>query len=174
LARRSGWRRRVHSALAHILLGIAEGALQAGAAYTREISRPWLTSGVDAAAKDPYILVRYGEFVAELSASLALADQAGRRLEEALARGEELSEAERGIAAVETYKSKIHSTDVALKVTSGIFELMGARATARRYAFDRYWRDVRTLTLHDPGVYKAREVGDHFLNGRLPAFTFYS
>jgi len=51
---------------------------------------------------------------------------------------------------------------------------MGARATSERYRFDRFWRNVRTLTLHDPLDQKVREVGDWVLNGRPPTPSFYS
>jgi alkylation response protein AidB-like acyl-CoA dehydrogenase len=55
-----------------------------------------------------------------------------------------------------------------------IFDLMGARATSARYGFDRFWRNVRGHTLHDPVACKAREVGTFALNGRtrLAARTF--
>jgi alkylation response protein AidB-like acyl-CoA dehydrogenase len=55
-----------------------------------------------------------------------------------------------------------------------MFEVMGARATAAKYAFDRYWRNVRTHTLHDPVVYKMREVGDFVLNDLIPEPGAYS
>jgi alkylation response protein AidB-like acyl-CoA dehydrogenase len=61
-----------------------------------------------------------------------------------------------------------------LDVTSKVFEVMGARATSARYRFDRFWRNARTLTLHDPLDYKVREVGDYALNGRFPTPSFYS
>lgn len=51
---------------------------------------------------------------------------------------------------------------------------MGARVTAARYGFDRYWRNVRTHTLHDPAYYKAREVGNFVLNGVIPPVGLYS
>jgi alkylation response protein AidB-like acyl-CoA dehydrogenase len=51
---------------------------------------------------------------------------------------------------------------------------MGARATASHYRFDRFWRNVRTHTLHDPVFYKAREIGDFALNGHIPGVSLYS
>jgi alkylation response protein AidB-like acyl-CoA dehydrogenase len=63
---------------------------------------------------------------------------------------------------------------VALDVTARIFELTGARSTAAHHRFDRYWRNVRTHTLHDPVFYKAREVGDFTLNDRVPEPSLYS
>jgi alkylation response protein AidB-like acyl-CoA dehydrogenase len=85
-----------------------------------------------------------------------------------------VTERERGEAAIEAYAAKINATHVSLEITSRVFELMGARATASRYRFDRYWRNVRTHTLHDPVFYKAREVGDFALNGVIPTPSLYS
>lgn len=41
------------------------------------------------------------------------------------------------------------------------------RATTR-YGYDRYWRYLRTFTLHDPVDYKLQDVGDWLLNDILP------
>jgi alkylation response protein AidB-like acyl-CoA dehydrogenase len=155
-------------------LGTAEGALEAAVDYVRTTTRPWITSGVSRAAEDPYILERIGEFKAQLKASAALADAAAEAVQSALARGPSVSERERGEAAIDAYTAKVHATHVSLDITSKVFELMGARATASKYRFDRYWRNVRTHTLHDPVFYKAREVGDFALNGRIPEVSLYS
>jgi alkylation response protein AidB-like acyl-CoA dehydrogenase len=70
--------------------------------------------------------------------------------------------------------AKVAAGRCALDVTSTMFEVMGARATSARYRFDRFWRNARTLTLHDPLDYKVREVGDWVLNERFPEPSFYS
>jgi alkylation response protein AidB-like acyl-CoA dehydrogenase len=54
-----------------------------------------------------------------------------------------------------------------------IFDVMGTRATAADYGFDRYWRNLRTFTLHDPVDYKIRSVGNWALNRELPTPDFY-
>jgi alkylation response protein AidB-like acyl-CoA dehydrogenase len=69
---------------------------------------------------------------------------------------------------------KARATDVSLEITSTVFEALGARATASKYGFDRFWRNVRTHTLHDPVAYKRREVGRWVLTGELPEPTWYS
>lgn len=56
----------------------------------------------------------------------------------------------RGEVAATVAHVKVVTTDTGLAVTSGIFEMLGARATGRKYGFDRYWRDIRTHSLHDP------------------------
>jgi alkylation response protein AidB-like acyl-CoA dehydrogenase len=159
---------------ANFYLGTAEGALAAAIDYVKTTTRPWLTSGVERAADDPYILERIGEFQAALKAGVALADTAAAALQAALDIGASVTERQRGEASIEAYASKVNATHVSLEVTSRVFELMGARATASRHRFDRFWRNVRTHTLHDPVFYKAREVGDFALNGRTPTPSLYS
>ncbi|NEQ27135.1 MAG: monooxygenase, partial [Microcoleus sp. SIO2G3] len=58
----------------NVYLGIAAGALATATAYTTTTTRPWLTSGVDSAAQDPYILRHYGELWTNLQAAIAIAD----------------------------------------------------------------------------------------------------
>jgi alkylation response protein AidB-like acyl-CoA dehydrogenase len=70
--------------------------------------------------------------------------------------------------------AKVATGRAALELTSRVFDVMGARATSGRLRFDRFWRNVRTPTLHDPLDYKVREVGDWFVNGRVPTPSFYS
>jgi len=51
---------------------------------------------------------------------------------------------------------------------------MGARATSDQYKFDRYWRNARTISLHDPIAYKLRDIGKWCLSSELPPITPYS
>ncbi|MDR6903357.1 acyl-CoA dehydrogenase family protein [Rhizobium miluonense] len=155
-------------------LGTAEGALREAVDYVRSTTRPWVTSGVERASDDPYILERVGEFTAALKASAALADSAAATVQEALAGGSRATARERGEAAAEAYAAKVHATHVSLDITSRVFELTGARSTAEKYRFDRFWRNVRTHTLHDPVFYKAKEVGEFVLNDRIPEVSLYS
>ncbi len=155
-------------------LGTAEGALAEARDYVRKTAKPWQTSGVRQAADDPYILEHYGQLYAELRASIALAEEAANAIEAGLARGAVLTRDERNEVAATVYAAKVNATRVALDVTSRAFELMGARATSGRHAFDRYWRNVRVHTLHDPVAYKAREVGNFVLNGQITPDPLYT
>ncbi|GAA3459445.1 acyl-CoA dehydrogenase family protein [Saccharothrix longispora] len=160
--------------LAQLYVAMAEGALAEAARYTRTTTRPWFLSGVDEATDDPYTLAAYGELVADAKAAGLLADHASSLLHAASERGADLTADERADAAVAVSSAKVVATRVANTTTARVFELCGARATAAGYAFDRFWRNARTLTLHDPVAYKAREVGAHFLTGAQPPFTGYS
>jgi alkylation response protein AidB-like acyl-CoA dehydrogenase len=160
--------------LANVYLGISEGALEQAKGYTQSSRRPWPSSGVASAAEDPYVLHRYGEMWLGLEAGRALTDQAGHVLSEAWARGDELTVEERGRSAIAIATAKAHTTRVGLDVASQVFDVMGARATASAAGADRFWRNLRTHTLHDPVDYKFRELGRYALSGDFPTPSFYS
>jgi alkylation response protein AidB-like acyl-CoA dehydrogenase len=160
--------------LSNIFLGIAEGALTEARNYTLAQTRPWVTSGVDNVAADPYILANYGTFFVDLQAAQALTDIAADSLQRAWESEDAITENQRGKCALDVATSKVITTKVGLEITSRMFEVMGARAAAGPARIDRFWRNLRTHTLHDPVDYKVRELGDWALNHQLPKPTFYS
>lgn len=160
--------------MANIYLGVAEGAFEEAKQYTTTKTKAWVTSSVESATQDPYILEHYGNMWIELSAATALTDKAADLLQAAWEEGEKLTAKQRGECAVAIASAKVFATRVGLNITSKMFEVMGARATSVEYRFDRYWRNVRTFTLHDPVDYKVRDVGNWALNDQLPTPTSYS
>ncbi|ASO20209.1 alkylation response protein AidB-like acyl-CoA dehydrogenase [Actinoalloteichus hoggarensis] len=160
--------------LSRLHVAIAEGALGEAGRYTAEQSRAWPLSGVEAATDDPYVLAEYGRLDARLAAATLLVDAASRAFEDAEALGTGLTAERRGELGVLISRAKVVSTEVVNEIGTRIFELTGARATSARHGLDRYWRNARTLTLHDPVSYKAREIGRHRLTGELPPVTGYS
>ena len=85
-----------------------------------------------------------------------------------------LTARERGELAEWVASVKVVTTDTSLRVTSGVFEVTGAKATSQRVGLDRFWRDVRTHTLHDPVAYKNRELGRFALLDEIPEATWYT
>lgn len=158
----------------YVYLGLAEGALLAARHYTQEKTRPWVASGVSGITTEPYILRHYGELWTELQAASHLADKVAEQVQAAWEKGDALTHEERGEVAVQVSAVKAFSTRVGLDIANRIFDVTGSRATATSYGFDRYWRDLRTFTLHDPADYKLRDVGNWFLNGIYPTPTQYS
>lgn len=159
---------------ANIYLGIAQGALQAAKTYTTTQSRAWPTSGVDRATQDPYTLQTYGNLWINLQAATALTDQAGALVDKIWQQGDYLTAEERGECAIAIATAKSFITKAGLDITSKIFEVMGTRATTTAYGFDRYWRNLRVFTLHDPVEYKIRAVGNWYLNDEFPQPDLYS
>jgi alkylation response protein AidB-like acyl-CoA dehydrogenase len=155
-------------------LGIAAGALETAATYTRTKSRSWLHGGYEQAVDEPYVIDVYGDLTSKLWAAEALADAVAREGQLLHDDPDAVTAQARGEFEVRVAAVKARATEVALEVTSRIFEVTGARATASAEGLDRFWRNVRTHTLHDPAAYKRREVGRHVLTGELPEPTWYS
>ncbi|MFF2482965.1 acyl-CoA dehydrogenase family protein [Paenibacillus sp. NPDC058071] len=161
------------SVLTNVYVGSAFGAIEAAKEYTVNHTRPYIASGVDKAIEDPWIKRQYGELWIQAVAAASLTDNAIAVLDSAWNKGMSLTEQERGEAAVIVSAANVHAGNTALEVTSRIFEVMGARSATRKNGFDRFWRNVRTHTLHDPVEYKLRSVGDWVLTGAYPS-TQYS
>jgi alkylation response protein AidB-like acyl-CoA dehydrogenase len=160
--------------LANVYLGLAEGALEQARTYTLSSRRPWSSSGVSSAADDPYVLHRYGDMWVGLESARVLTDRAGVELSQAWALADDLTPEARGRTALAIATAKVSTTRVGLDVSSQVFDVMGARATTQAAGLDRFWRNLRTHTLHDPVDYKLRELGRYALAGELPTPSFYS
>ncbi|WNV03585.1 acyl-CoA dehydrogenase family protein [Candidatus Methylospira mobilis] len=160
--------------LTNIYIGIAEGALTEARSYTKSQSRAWFRSGVEYATSDPYVLHKYGEFWVELNAAILATDYAAHLLDLAWLKEERLTESERAQAAVAASTAKVLATRAGLDITQRLFEVTGARATQSSAAFDRFWRNLRTHSLHDPVDYKLLDLGEWVLNGKSPTPGFYS
>ncbi|APA07457.1 hypothetical protein sscle_03g022270 [Sclerotinia sclerotiorum 1980 UF-70] len=164
---------------ANFYIGISLGAIESAAKYTTTYTRAWPFGGdnKDSPTEEWYILERYGTFHAHLSAVVALADSTGEMVTGIYAKHQEkrsVSARERGELAEAVAAVKVVATDVGLKVTSGVFEMTGARATSKNVGLDRFWRDIRTHSLHDPVAYKKRELGRWALLGEIPEPTWYT
>lgn len=60
-------------------------------------------------------------------------------------------------------QAKIVATETGLWVCQEVFTVCGARAALREQNLDGFWRDARTLTLHDPISFRIRSVGEYLL-----------
>ncbi|WP_437880463.1 acyl-CoA dehydrogenase family protein [Pseudomonas sp. LRF_L74] len=158
----------------HLFLGIAEGALEEARQYTLKEARPWFKSKAQHVSEDPYVLRHYGEFWVGLEGVRALVERAAAQLDEAWRKEHNLGAEERAQLAVSIATAKVASTRVGLDLCSRLFEVTGARATHASLRFDRYWRNLRTQTLHDPVDYRIHELGEWALNETRPTPSFYS
>lgn len=154
-----------------ILIGIARNAVQDAVAYVQERARPWLASGVERAADDPYVIQGIGEMQVRIAAAEGALELALRQREATLA---DLSPATRDLASVAAAQAKVLASDAALRNGEQLFQVCGTSAVLGRFNHDRHWRNARTLTLHDPGAYKVRLVGDWELNGQSPPISVYT
>ena len=160
--------------LANVFVGSAEGALEEARRYTIDKSRPWYLTDYEKAIDDPFVQRSYGDFWIDIQAAVQLVEKAGRKVDEAWGQDRSLTEEERGETALLTGAANAFGTKVALNVTSNIFQVMGARSATRKNNFDRFWRNVRTHSLHNPIEYKRKNIGNWVLTGEYPTPTVYS
>ncbi|MFT3688243.1 SfnB family sulfur acquisition oxidoreductase [Paenirhodobacter sp.] len=156
-----------HAQIMHaaIDLGIGQGAFAVMLSFVRERARPWLDAGVARAQDDPLTLARVGEVAARLRAAEALLSRAGRVLDAALAEATEDTVAQASLAVA---AARAATTEAGLLAANRLLELGGTSATMTTDNLDRYWRNVRTHTLHDPVRWKFHAIGNHALNGVNP------
>ena len=145
--------------------GIAEAALATAIHFVRHHTRPWKDSGVDRAADDPYIVSAIGEMKIRTDAAGVLLDRAGPYVDAAR---EAPTEANVAAASIAVAEAKVATTEAALFVSSKLIELAGSSATLVEHGLDRFWRNARTHSVHDPVRWKFRYIGDYWLNGLNP------
>jgi SfnB family sulfur acquisition oxidoreductase len=152
----------IHAA---VQVGIARGALAETIAYVRAHARPFFELDIEHGYEDPHSIHALGEVAIRSHAADALLARAGRALDIATAAPNERSVAEASIAVAEV---KAYGTEAAQLAANKLIELGGARSTLESYGLDRYWRNARTHSLHDPVRWKYHHIGNFYLNGVLP------
>ena len=157
----------------HMFLGVAEGAFEV-AKQTVQSQKAWSKSLAEDAVNDPFTQKHFAEFYVQLESVRLLADKAIQTLQKAWHVGADLTAEQRGEVSIAIATAKIASTNTSLYITQNIFQVMGARATTAKLNLDRFWRNVRTQTLHDPVDYKYQEIGEWVLTGKVPDPSFYS
>jgi SfnB family sulfur acquisition oxidoreductase len=147
-------------------VGIARGALEDAGRFLTTCSRPWFEAGVERAADEPHIQLRFGRLQTRVHAAEALLARAGDLLDAADAdpSPDAITAARLGVA-----EAKAFGGEVALEVATDALELLGTSATDAEHGLDRHWRNARTHTLHDANRFKYVHVGRHLLDGVAPA-----
>ncbi|ASU80275.1 monooxygenase [Actinopolyspora erythraea] len=158
--------------MASFWLGIARGALNETVKYTLTNGKPW--GGYEHTYDEPSVIDTIGDLTAKLWAAEALVDQVAQENVEIHRDPAALTERGRGEHKIRTAAVKSRADEVALEITTRIFEVSRARSTATKYGFDRFWRNVRTHTVHDPVAYQRRELGRYQLCNEVPEPGWYS
>jgi transcriptional regulator of acetoin/glycerol metabolism len=147
-----------------MFLGIAEGAFEEARQYTLTETRPWHKSSAREVQPRPLRARPLRRVLGGPGRRAAVGGARGRLLDEAWAKGPNLSAEERGHLATAIATAKVAATRNGLELCSRLFEVTGARSTHASLRLDRHWRNLRTQTLHDPVDYKLHELGDWALN----------
>ncbi len=145
--------RFIHAA---IDVGIAEGALHWGADLAANSTRVPFELHYPSLYEDPTLQYQLGRLSAQIRAAAALLEQSGHLLDAVQSSADT---ARLGELRAALYATKALAADVALEASSNAFSWIGARVADRKLHSDRFWRNARTHTLHDPVRLRYEELG---------------
>jgi len=161
-----------------VLTGIGRAALHDFAERVRARERNYSHANAARVRDDPQVLARIGEASAAVYAAeaatlrVAGAVQAVADLAPVAAGDPDRVAAANEAAEIESSQAQVVVTDLVLRLTSDLFDTLGASGTARSPGLDRYWRNARTVASHHPRILKARVVGEHLVNGTPPPYAW--
>lgn len=140
-------------------------------------SGTWTDAGNSGAGSgdDPYLLLAYGELATAAHAAAAVVERATDALAHGLVAERALDVEELGDIAVLVAAAETVTKRAAVDITTRILELVDPATAARPHAtgqgFDRFWRNVRSLTAPVSPDHRLRDIGDHYLNGTHARLT---
>lgn len=156
-------------ALLSVLAGIGRAALNDAADIVRNRTRTFNTGSGDLFRNDPLIQEKVGRIAASVYAADAIVFAAARDLDAAVDKSLGLDPTTAFIRAeLAVQQAHVAVPKLVLDATSELFDVTGASAVSRSKAYDRHWRNARTVATHNPVAFKARSVGDYFINGTIP------
>ncbi|MGB3481048.1 MAG: acyl-CoA dehydrogenase family protein [Mycobacterium sp.] len=164
----------VQLGFANLYLGIAEGALQRARDLTLARRGAWVLSDVEHYSRDPFVQRVFGELLARTAAAEALTDRWNARFDAVIARGGDVTAADRADVEIGIANAKVVTTETALEVAQRVFEVTGSSSARSEVGLDLFWRNIRTHSLHDPIDYKKLEIGAHYLTGDVQPITLYT
>jgi alkylation response protein AidB-like acyl-CoA dehydrogenase len=125
---------------------------------------------------DRQVLQVVGEIAANAFAAEAIVLVAAEHLQEAYdsvvdgAPTPEAAEAAQLAAA----EAKVAVDSFSYATAAKLFDVGGASATQSIYNLDRHWRNVRTISTHNPTFLKSSAIGDNLANGAsFPANAYF-
>ena len=162
--------------LLSVLAGIAAAVERDAVAQVQARTRTYSHGNANRVADDPQVLQIIGELTAASATARALVLDVARAVQDAAdAHGtEDAADAVDAVVAAEfrSAQAQIVLTDLVPRSASRLFDTLGASAVRTGAALDRHWRNARTVASHNPWIFKARQLGDHAVNGRTPDFAW--
>lgn len=158
------------------LTGIAQAAVAEFTQQVRQRTRVFSHGNGDRVDQDVQVLQVIGKASAQAYAAEAITIQAAQASQRAFhAHFSQDEEAEKHInilAEIESAQGQVVIADLVLDLTSKLFNALGASAASRDKALDRFWRNARTVSSHNPLIYKEKSIGDWEVNGTEPIYAW--
>jgi alkylation response protein AidB-like acyl-CoA dehydrogenase len=158
------------------LSGIGRAATRDLAQAVAKRKRTYSHAAAASSAIDPQVLQVVGQVrgLAFAAGAITLqgAESAQRVYLAAMAGDTARADAEAILSEIIVSQSQAVVAKLVLEATEKLFDALGASATDSASALDRHWRNARTISSHNPLIYKQRIVGDYAVNGTLPPMVW--
>lgn len=159
-------------AMLAVLTGITKAVQRDGSTALRQRKRNYPQGLSEVPSDDAQLLQVVGEVSAEAFGAEAALALSARTLDRVvagrLAGSEDRARQLLIDAEVAVTQAQLVIIGAALRSTTKVFDALGASGVSEELGLDRHWRNARTLASHNPVVYKARILGDWFINGKDP------
>ncbi|WP_217547761.1 acyl-CoA dehydrogenase family protein [Pantoea sp. GbtcB22] len=160
----------------HVLLatlaGIGRAVARDGAQAVAARNRVYSHGNGGVARQDAQILQVIGQITSLAFAVEATVIRATHSLQSAyvahVSNDEAQIAAANVLAEAEAGQAQVIASEWVTRAATELFDALGASDTRVSKALDRHWRNARTLSSHNPVVYKARDIGDWKVNGTAP------
>lgn len=158
------------------LTGIARAAASDVAEQVARRTRTFTHATARIPRQDPQVLQVVGQTHASAYAAGAVTQRVASALQHAYetvesGTEEQISSANLS-AEIEAAEGQVVVSKLVLDSTSNLFNALAASATSRTASLDRHWRNARTISSHNPAIYKERVVGDFAVNQTEPPYMW--
>ena len=147
-----------------VLAGIAQRATDDVSSWVRERTRSFTHAPADLPRHDPLVQQVIGRLTSTAWSARVLVLEIADQLAHILATDRDdpalLDRVELDVA-----RAQATIIPAVLDATTQLFEVGGASITSEKLRLDRHWRNARTVSVHNPLIFKLRSIGDTVLNG---------
>ena len=159
-----------------IMTGLARAATYDVSAAVAKRTRNYSHANSQFIQNDPQILQVVGQVRTAAYTAGVLVEKVAQSLQRtylAALQDNEQKEADlNALAELESAQAQGVITTLLLNASTLLFDALGASASDKKHGFDRYWRNIRTLSSHNPRIFKERIIGDFSVNGKLPPYQW--
>lgn len=150
------------------LSGIAQSAVATFIHEVQKRDRIFSHGNADLVRNDPQILQVIGKASAQAYASETITLRTAEALQQAylshLGESEVKNIQANNDAELESAQGQVVISELVLDLTSQLFNALGASASTTSKQLDRFWRNARVVSSHNPLVYKEKVIGDWEVN----------
>lgn len=150
------------------LSGIAQSAVATFIHEVQKRDRIFSHGNADLVRNDPQILQVIGKASAQAYASETITLRTAEALQKAylsyFGESEIKNIQANNDAELESAQGQVVISALVLELTSQLFNALGASASTTSKQLDRFWRNARVVSSHNPLVYKEKVIGDWEVN----------